>query len=122
MADKHKTKTKIEPEIKNMEFVQLKVESGSYKTTLPKKFKQRHAYTPVNPCEIYAFIPGTILKINVKAGDEVKKGDLIMVFNAMKMNNEIFSPVNGIVKAVNANEGDRVPKSQLIIELEEHKA
>ena len=45
-----------------------------------------------------------------------------MVFNAMKMNNEIFSPVNGIVKAVNANEGDRVPKSQLIIELEEHKA
>ena len=50
---------------------------------------------------IKAPMPGTILKVNVANGQAVKKGDVLMVLEAMKMENEIMAPADGTVASVN---------------------
>jgi glutaconyl-CoA decarboxylase len=45
-------------------------------------------------------MPGTILSVNVKDGDQVKKGDILLILEAMKMENEIMAPADGIVEKV----------------------
>ncbi len=57
---------------------------------------------------IAAQMPGVILKVYVKPGDEVKAGDPLCVLVAMKMENEIRSPIDGVVKEVYINEADKM--------------
>lgn len=57
---------------------------------------------------ITAPMPGKILSIAVKKGQEVKEGDLILVLEAMKMENEIFCGRGGTVKEIPVNEGATV--------------
>lgn len=58
--------------------------------------------------KINAPMPGKILKVNVKAGDSVKKGDVMFILEAMKMENEIMAPRDGKVVEVNVSEGAAV--------------
>ncbi|MBR7151034.1 MAG: biotin/lipoyl-binding protein [Clostridia bacterium] len=51
---------------------------------------------------IKAPMPGTLIKVNVKAGDAVKKGDVLCVLEAMKMENDILAPADGVVATVEA--------------------
>ena len=53
-------------------------------------------------------MPGTILSVNVTNGAAVKKGDVLMVLEAMKMENEIMSPCDGTVTSVNVTKGAAV--------------
>ncbi|WP_040330850.1 biotin/lipoyl-containing protein [Clostridium ihumii] len=53
-------------------------------------------------------MPGTIVKINATNGATVKKGDVLFVLEAMKMENEIMSPVDGVVADVNVAKGAAV--------------
>ena len=53
-------------------------------------------------------MPGNILAVNVKAGDAVKKGAVLMILEAMKMENEIMAPRDGVVAAVNVQKGATV--------------
>lgn len=53
-------------------------------------------------------MPGTILSVNVQNGAAVKKGDVLMILEAMKMENEIMSPCDGTVASVNVNAGQSV--------------
>ena len=53
-------------------------------------------------------MPGTILNVNVQNGAVVKKGDLLMVLEAMKMENEIMAPCDGTVSSVNVQKGAAV--------------
>ena len=57
---------------------------------------------------ITAPMPGTILKVNVQNGATVKKGDVLMVLEAMKMENEIMAPADGTVASVNVAQGASV--------------
>ena len=57
---------------------------------------------------ITAQMPGVILKVYVKQGDEVKTGDPLSVLVAMKMENEIRSPIDGTVKEVYIKDGDKM--------------
>lgn len=66
---------------------------------------------------VSAFMPGTIQKIYVKIGDKVKKGDKILILDAMKMDNELLSPRNGVVEKINITEGEKVPKNHNLVEL-----
>ncbi len=63
-------------------------------------------------------MPGKIIKIFVKIGDYVKKGDVVAIVEAMKMENKIISPDDGRVKAINFKELDQVDTNQPIIELD----
>ncbi|RXJ51416.1 acetyl-CoA carboxylase biotin carboxyl carrier protein subunit [Gelidibacter gilvus] len=68
--------------------------------------------------KITAPMPGLILEINVKIGDEVKENDPLLILEAMKMENVISSPRDGIIKSISAKKGDAVDKNQLLIEFE----
>lgn len=61
-------------------------------------------------------MPGTVLEIRVKQGDKVKKGDVVLILDAMKMDNELLSPVDGVVKNICVEQGASVAKDQLLIE------
>ncbi|MBR5447867.1 MAG: biotin/lipoyl-binding protein [Clostridia bacterium] len=64
---------------------------------------------------VKAPMPGTILKMNVKVGDKVEKDSLVCILEAMKMENEIFSPVSGTVAAINAPQGATVNSGDAIV-------
>ena len=67
---------------------------------------------------VVAPIPGLITRIRVKKGDEVKRGDGIVLLEAMKMENEIKAEVDGIVSKILVNEGVSVEKDQSLIVIE----
>lgn len=56
---------------------------------------------------VSAPMPGLILRFSVKVGDSVKKDQELLVMEAMKMENEIYSPCDGVVKEINVNQGDQ---------------
>ncbi len=66
--------------------------------------------------EIKAPMPGLILDLKVKPGDVVKKGDVVLILEAMKMENSIKSPGDGIVKAVKITLKQSVEKNQVLIQ------
>jgi biotin carboxyl carrier protein len=66
--------------------------------------------------DIKAPMPGLILELKVKPGDEVKKGDVVLILEAMKMENIIKAPGDGIVKAVKVNLKQSVEKNQVLIQ------
>ncbi len=53
-------------------------------------------------------MPGTILSVNVQNGAAVKKGDVLMILEAMKMENEIIAPCDGTIASVNVQNGASV--------------
>ena len=59
-------------------------------------------------------MPGNILAVNVAAGDMVKKGQVLMVLEAMKMENEIMAPRDGKVTAVAVTKGAAVESGALL--------
>lgn len=65
--------------------------------------------------EIKAPMPGLVLDVRVSVGDAVKKGDPIIVLEAMKMENIIKSPTDGIVSKINVKKGVAVEKNQVLI-------
>jgi biotin carboxyl carrier protein len=66
--------------------------------------------------DIKAPMPGLIFDIKVKVGDEVKKGDAVLVLEAMKMENIIKSPGDGTVKEIKVGKGASVEKNQVLIQ------
>ncbi len=67
---------------------------------------------------VVAPMPGIILSIAVKEGDEVNAGDTILVLEAMKMENEIHAPRAGKVKKVHVSEGAEVRSGSELVEFE----
>jgi len=67
---------------------------------------------------IVAPMPGIILSIAVKEGDEVNAGDSLLVLEAMKMENEIHAPQAGKVKKIHVNEGAEVQSGSQLVEFE----
>ena len=53
-------------------------------------------------------MPGLVLRIGVKEGDQVQQNGLILVMEAMKMENEIFAPVSGTIKKILVKQGDQL--------------
>jgi biotin carboxyl carrier protein len=67
---------------------------------------------------LVAFIPGTIIDVKVKVGQEVKQGDILVVLDAMKMHNRILAPMNSRVKEIAVKPGDKVTKGFVMVVLE----
>ena len=59
-------------------------------------------------------MPGSVSKIVAKEGQTVKKGDVIIMLEAMKMQNEMASPVAGVVKSINVSVGESVKPGQIM--------
>ena len=64
--------------------------------------------------KVIAPMPGTILDVKVSAGQSVKKGDVICVLEAMKMENDIPAPCDGVIASVNVQKGASVNANDVI--------
>jgi biotin carboxyl carrier protein len=73
---------------------------------------------PVGPQPVKAPMPGLMVRIDVKAGDQVVAGQGVAAMEAMKMENELRAPAAGRVKAVHATVGQAVEKGALLVEFE----
>ena len=62
-------------------------------------------------------MPGKVVSVKVSRGDKVKKGDVLLVVEAMKMENEIHSPIDGVVEEVYVREGDQVNPDECLIKI-----
>lgn len=102
----------------NTKYEKLQLDGVEYKTTFTKKWINRKKWTEPNHNLIEAHIPGTILRIPIKEGQEVQAEDLLLILQAMKMDNKITAPFSAKVKKIYVREGERVPKGALMVELE----
>ncbi len=64
---------------------------------------------------VVAPMPGTILSVNVTAGQSIKKGDVLCILEAMKMENEIFAERDCVVESVVVSKGESVNSGQTLI-------
>ncbi len=116
----------------NKNEVEIEVNGTQYMVTIEREVKQSKTPTIVRkrlPNEakpastgsvlktINAPLPGNIFKLNVKEGDTVKKGETLLIMEAMKMENNILAEFDGIVKTIKIKEGDVVLQNDVLIEL-----
>lgn len=62
-------------------------------------------------------MPGKVLSVKVNVGDPVKNGDLVLILEAMKMENEIFAPADGTVAEVRVRGGESVNTGDVLVVL-----
>jgi len=67
---------------------------------------------------IKAPLPGSIIRVEAKVGDSVKEGDLLLVMESMKMENNILSEKAGVVKTIVVEAGQAVMQDDILLELE----
>ncbi len=95
----------------------LIIDGDRYRTRYNSKFEKRKIWKNPNPKKVTSSIPGTIVKVYTKVGQEVKKGDPMLILEAMKMRNKILFHTDGKVKAIKVKEGEIVPKNHLLLEM-----
>ena len=86
------------------------------KQSTPKSTQQPQQVTSGGN-SINAPMPGTVNDIKVNTGDSVKKGQVLLILEAMKMENEIFAPNDGTVKSVNISKGASVNVGDILVSL-----
>jgi len=73
--------------------------------------------SPAGSTVVAAPMPSTIMSVNVSVGDTVKKGQVLVILEAMKMENEIMAPSDGKVVAVNTSKGATVNTGDALVSL-----
>ncbi len=84
----------------------------------PIKTKEKSLAPASGLSKVDAPLPGTIFKVLVKEGDEVKKGQTIIILEAMKMENNILAEKDGVVKSLKVSEGSSVLQGDVLVEIE----
>lgn len=78
----------------------------------------KESKTSQNAKKVTAPMPGNVIKVLVSAGDKVTKGQKLLVFEAMKMENDLTSPCDGTVVEVKATEGSVIAAGELLVVIE----
>jgi pyruvate carboxylase len=89
------------------------IKDESIKSTVAQKIKADKN----NPNHIGASMPGTVLKVLVEKGEKVKKGDHLIITEAMKMETTVQAPFSGVVKDIYVSSGDAIQTGDLLIEI-----
>jgi biotin carboxyl carrier protein len=96
----------------------LTIEGDSYLTTFNRKYENRQSWVKPDRKKVLSFIPGTVRQILVKEGEMVAAEQKILVLEAMKMMNTLYSPMAGKIKTILVKEGDCLPKGVVLMEFE----
>lgn len=83
----------------------------------PNNAKNIQKQTNGNVTKVLAPLPGNIIQLMVKEGDEISKGAKLLIMEAMKMENDVLAEKDGIVKSVKVNAGDTVLQGDVLIEI-----
>ena len=70
-----------------------------------------------NPGVVFAPMPGTVIKLFRQEGDTVKTGDVVLILEAMKMENEILAPADGVIKNMACREGQTAAGGDVLFEI-----
>jgi biotin carboxyl carrier protein len=84
----------------------------------PKKAPTRKKQAAAGEDAVTAMMPGAILRVLVAEGDEVQSGEVVVILEAMKMENEIHAHKSGVVSRVHVAPGDSVENDQPLVEIE----
>lgn len=99
----------------------IKVNGSIYKVAIEDQFDQllkklgMDNLAASKVLNIKAPMPGLVLSVLVAEGDEIKKGDSLLVLEAMKMENMIKSPTDGVIKKIAIKQGDKVEKNEVLV-------
>lgn len=85
------------------------------KPAAPKPAAPKPAAPAGGGASVTSPMPGNIWKVLVKPGDSVKSGDVLIILEAMKMENEIFAPADGVIASVEVKEGVAVGAGDLLV-------
>ncbi len=127
-----------EVDIKSIEnnLADIEVNGTSYKVEIHKEIKTTKTPTLVRsdinivkkkettkPATIKLFqvkapLPGNIIEIKVKEGDNIKKGNILLTMEAMKMENNVLAEKEGIVRSIKVNIGQSILQNDVLIEIE----
>jgi len=118
MLKKYKVKVngnEYEVEVEEIRENQIETISKAQEKLAAKPAVKRNASKEVIGSNVIkASLPGTILKINVKEGDSVKSGDVIIVLESMKMETPVSVSVDGVVASINVEEGASVSAGDVL--------
>ncbi len=70
-----------------------------------------------NDGDVTSPMPGVVVSVNVKVGDVVKAGAVVLIIEAMKMQSEVHTAIDGKVEAIHVSEGDRVNPDEVLVEV-----
>ncbi|MBQ5550651.1 MAG: acetyl-CoA carboxylase biotin carboxyl carrier protein subunit [Bacteroidales bacterium] len=101
-----------------MNYELLNIGGTDYKTTLTEKFKNRRPWQKPVYNRVVLQMPGKITKIFITPGQQIKPGDRLFVYEAMKMRNVIYAQTSGTIKTINVSEGEDVGKNFVLAEME----
>jgi pyruvate carboxylase len=93
---------------------EVEIRDNSFKEAAPTRRKA----DPANPGQVGAPIPGAVSMLHVKAGERVKKGDRLLIMEAMKMQTTVYAPLAGTIKEVAVNARDTVEAHDLLLSIE----
>ena len=108
----------MEKKEKDNEYVDFVVTARKYKTMLTAKYKNRKMWHKPFVGDVISHLPGTIIKIMVEEGQAVEAGQLLLIHEAMKMQNRVVAPISGVVVELNVKEGDKITKNHLMVKIE----
>ncbi len=125
VLDKHRSfSAEISEAHFNSKTYQVKVNNNRYSVTIENDLDQLikdmgfELSSSQMVSDIKAPMPGLVLEISVKEGQEVKENDTLLILEAMKMENVLTSPRDGVIKSISVAKGDAVDKNQLLLDFE----
>lgn len=101
----------------------VKVNNSTFTLSVRDKYDDLLREMGIDPAagkkvnDLKAPMPGLVLNVIVAEGQQVQKGDAILVLEAMKMENIIKAPADGLVKKITVQKGDKVEKNQVMVSM-----
>lgn len=111
-------KVKVNGKVYEVELESVSEKAGNITASPKQEVKEEVKAAPVASgagVELKAPMQGTIIKLNVEVGSQVKKGQCVLLLEAMKLENEIVAPADGTVKQILVSKGQTVNSQQVLL-------
>lgn len=113
------TSYQVEIERKRMESkTPILVRSNVSNPTGSNEISKNQKPAATNLTKVIAPLPGNIMQIFIKEGDKVKRGDKLLIYEAMKMENNLLAEKDGTIKVLKIKIGDSVLQGDVLLEME----